>query len=80
MKKLGFIVSEQLIGNTELITDKESSFKDIPKGGVLMYGDKVTVFKTKRAAKAAIKRTNEFTAKHNFNWGNIYNIVQVVSL
>lgn len=36
--------------------------------GILWYGDAVTIFKTKKAAKAAIERTIKFQKKNKYNW------------
>ena len=56
---LGFIVNEEMGGGPSVLLEEDKhGWVNIPRGGVLFNDTRaVTVFPTRKAARAAIKRT-----------------------
>jgi hypothetical protein len=55
---------------------KIGHYKDTPKHGVLVYGDKVDLF-TYSSARRAIRRTENYAIKKHLPWDLYYKIKRV---
>ncbi|NQU75726.1 MAG: hypothetical protein HQ546_05370 [Planctomycetes bacterium] len=54
----GFIVNEEMGGGPAVLVERSAFWKDIPAGGVLLNDTReAAVFPTRKAARAAIRRT-----------------------
>ena len=61
-EKVGYIVTGKL-GPMEI-----GHYNETPRGGVLVKGDVVTLFKSAAAARRAIERTKEYEGANRLRW------------
>jgi hypothetical protein len=64
-RKAYVIVNESVGGVVGLVTHSTRLWKKVPVAGILLQKKSVTVFWTRSAANAAIKRTNDYMREHN---------------
>ena len=61
MQTVGYIVNEEMGGGPSVLVERSTFWKDIPPGGVLLNNTRaVTVFASRKAARAAIRRTMQW--------------------